>query len=568
MAVNDEEKNKDSKTKTSTKKSNTSKKKTNSNAKKGTTQKKKNSTSVKKNNDSSAKKENINSKKKNVTKSKETKDIKISKEEKRPSKEEIFTEHEDVFEKIELTVKKNINSNIILIIMIVLLSILTYFLIPKIRLKGNIQEVITYNHIYHEKGYTGKWLFKDITDNIEVTSNLNTTKIGIYKITYRFKYGIFNIYKQRIIKVIDNVKPEITVDSETINICPNDEIPEIKYQANDEYDGDITNKVVVNYGEDKISLQVFDNSLNETNKEVIIDRIDKTNPEISLKGNSTIYLSVGSSYQESGYIANDNCDGDLTDKVIVSGSVGNNIGDYTITYSVEDNAGNKAEVTRKVIRRNYNLYNSGTIGNGVIYLTFDDGPSEGTTNVILDILKEEGIKATFFVTCNGPDYLIKRIYDEGHTVALHTCTHEYSQIYSSVDNYFNDLNRVHNRVMNITGVDAKIIRFPGGSSNTISRNYRYGIMSTLTSMVLDKGYRYFDWNIDSNDAGGANTSRQVYNNVVNSLSFGRSNVVLMHDIKYQTRDALRDIIRYGKSQGYLFGRLENDTYMIRHSVNN
>ena len=93
-------------------------------------------------------------------------------------------------------------------------------------------------------------------------------------------------------------------------------------------------------------------------------------------------------------------------------------------------------------------------------------------------------------------------------------------------------------------------------------------MSALTGMVLDKGYRYFDWNVDSNDAGGANSSSQIYNNVVNALSHNRSNVVLMHDIKSQTRDALRDIIEYGKREGYLFGKLENDTYMIRHSVNN
>ena len=201
-------------------------------------------------------------------------------------------------------------------------------------------------------------------------------------------------------------------------------------------------------------------------------------------------------------------------------------------------------------------------------MTFDDGPNEGTTNVILDVLKSEGVKATFFVTCNGPDYLIKRIYDEGHTVALHTCTHNYANIYSSVDNYFADLNRISTRVKNITGYDAKIIRFPGGSSNTVSRNYQIGIMSTLTGMVLDKGYRYFDWNVDSMDASSSRSASDVYYNVVGSLSHSRSNVVLMHDIKQMTKDAIYDIINYGKNNGYSFARLEPDTYMIRHGVNN
>ena len=253
---------------------------------------------------------------------------------------------------------------------------------------------------------------------------------------------------------------------------------------------------------------------------------------------------------------------------MIDGEVKQQVGTYKIKYTVTDSSNNTDEVIRTVIVRNNNLYNNGSIGNGVIYLTFDDGPNNGTTNVILDILKEEGVKATFFVTCNGPDNLIKRIYDEGHTLAIHTCTHDYSYVYSSVDNYFNDLNRVSTRVKNITGYDAKIIRFPGGSSNTVSRRYSYGIMSTLTGMVLDKGYRYYDWNVDSKDAGGANSSSQVYNNVVNYLSHNRSNVVLMHDVKYQTRDALRDIIRYAKNNGYTFSKIEMDTYMVRHGVNN
>ena len=455
----------------------------------------------------------------------------------------------------------------ILICSIIVLIGIIYLMFPKVKLIGDKQVTINYNSIYNEPGYKGIWMFKNITRSIKVASNLNNTKVGTYKVKYQFKFLVFNLKRVRIVKVIDNIPPEIILESEIINVCPNEAIPQIKYQALDEYDGDLTDRVIMNSLDDGISFMVKDNGNNIVTKEVKIDRNDTEAPKINLKGNANIYLNVGISYNEPGYTATDNCDGDLTDKVEVSGNVGTSVGDYIITYKVVDAAGNKTEVTRKIVVKNYNLYNSGSISNA-IYLTFDDGPSEGTTNFILDILKEEGIKATFFVTCRGPDYLIKRMYDEGHMVALHTCSHEYSQVYASTDNYFSDLNRVSNRVKNITGIDAKIIRFPGGSSNTISRNYHYGIMSTLTSMVLDKGYRYFDWNVDSNDAGGAYSSTQVYNNVVNNLSHNRANVILMHDIKSQTRDALRDIINYGKSQGYLFGRLENDTYMIRHTVNN
>ena len=159
--------------------------------------------------------------------------------------------------------------------------------------------------------------------------------------------------------------------------------------------------------------------------------------------------------------------------------------------------------------------------------------------------------------------------DEGHTIALHTASHTYSIVYASVDSYFNDLNIVSERVKNITGVESKIIRFPGGSSNTVSRKYSSGIMSYLTSEVLKRGYRYYDWNVSSGDAaGGSPTASMIYDNVVSNLSKNRVNMVLMHDIKTYTRDALRDIIRYGKENGYVFDKITQNTEMITQRVNN
>ena len=172
------------------------------------------------------------------------------------------------------------------------------------------------------------------------------------------------------------------------------------------------------------------------------------------------------------------------------------------------------------------------------------------------------------MTNSGPDYLIKREHDEGHTVGLHTASHNYQTVYKSVDSYYNDLKQVQDRVKRITGIESKIIRFPGGSSNTVSKKYSKGIMTTLTKDVVNKGYRYYDWNIDSDDAGGTNTSSGVYNNVVKYLSKNRSNMILMHDIKPHTKDALRSIIRYGKNNGYTFEKITMSTPMITHHVNN
>ena len=410
---------------------------------------------------------------------------------------------------------------------------------------------------------------KDYNKEVNINNNIKEHKVGEYQVEYSIKYLFFNIKKIRKVNIIDKDMPIIRVDNNPIKICPLDNLEEIEYYSYDEYDGDITSSVIVMEDKDYVTFKVKDSSLNEDILKVKLIRIDEDKPVINLKGDSVIYLYGNTKYQEPGYSAEDNCDGDITDKVVVSGEVLDDIGKYTINYTVVDSSNNKSVITRKVIRKNNSIpSNNGYINNGEIYLTFDDGPSEDTTGYILDVLKEEGVKATFFVTCNGPDYLIKRMYDEGHTVALHTASHNYSYVYSSVNNYFNDLEKVRNRVKNITGYDSKIIRFPGGSSNTISRSYQYGIMSQLTNMVIEKGYRYYDWNVDADDAGHAYSSSQVYNNVVNHLSYNRANMVLMHDIKYQTKDAIRDIIRYGKNNGYTFKKIENDTYMIRHGVNN
>lgn len=475
-------------------------------------------------------------------------------------------------EKIELCKERTNKSfnkkfcSIFLILIIILIVILVLFF-PKIKLFGEKEMIITYNDKYVEPGYRGYIFNKDVTDKIRVVSNISNGVIGKYEIIYYIDLFGIKFRKSRIVNVVDRDNPKIIVDSEVINVCPNQDIPDFDYEAIDEYEGDITSRVEKNIMEDEVILSVSDLSNNVSRLSIKIDRVDSVSPVINLKGNSIMYLDYGQEYVEPGYVVSDNCDDGLNDKVLVNGSVGRDIGTYTLTYEVTDSSGNNGEVTRKVIIGK-KIKDEGIINTGSIYLTFDDGPNQGTTNKILDILKEEGVKATFFVTCNGPDSLIKRIYDDGHTVALHTASHNYSYIYSSVDNYFADLYKVRDRVKNLTGYDSKIIRFPGGSSNTVSRNYKMGIMTELSYLVLNKGYHYFDWNVDAMDASSAKNSGDVYYNVTSNLSMSRMNVVLMHDTKGITVDALRNIIQFGKENGYSFNKIDMNTYMVRHGINN
>ena len=209
-------------------------------------------------------------------------------------------------------------------------------------------------------------------------------------------------------------------------------------------------------------------------------------------------------------------------------------------------------------------------GEKVCYLTFDDGPSENTLK-ILEILKKYNVKATFFVINSKQIGYVKNIYEAGHTVGLHSATHNYSKIYSSTDAYFNDLEEISNKVESIIGIKPNVIRFPGGSSNTVSKKYCKGIMSRLTKLVAEKGYYYFDWNVESGDAN-QNTASYTYirNNVLSGAKNKNTACVLMHDssAKTTTVQALPEIIEGLSKMGYRFEALSDKANGYHHRVNN
>lgn len=230
--------------------------------------------------------------------------------------------------------------------------------------------------------------------------------------------------------------------------------------------------------------------------------------------------------------------------------------------SIEINKGKREELEKVIYEH------EGKVNGKIIYLTFDDGPSI-YTDEILDILDKYNIKATFFVVCskNLSEYS-KKYVEKGHTIGLHSCTHKYSDIYSSEESYFNDLNKLSNIIEESSGYKSKYVRFPGGSSNTISK-FNKGIITRLSNMLSEKGYKYYDWNIDSNDAGGAN-KEQIYSNVIGTLENNDRNIsmVLMHDTKIATKDALDEVIKKALEMGYTFGNINDYTPEVHHYINN
>ena len=176
-----------------------------------------------------------------------------------------------------------------------------------------------------------------------------------------------------------------------------------------------------------------------------------------------------------------------------------------------------------------------------MYLTFDDGPSEENTAAVLDILKEYNIQATFFVVGENvrrhPE-VARRIVEEGHTIGIHCNRHEYGELYESVDSYLADFREAHDAVYEVTGVEAKLFRFPGGSLNSYNKDVYEEIIAEMT----EKGFIYFDWNGSLEDAMSKSTPEQLVENAVES-TLGRKKVVMLaHDMVYNTTLCLEDLI--------------------------
>ena len=459
---------------------------------------------------------------------------------------------------------KNKNKLILIIGVVLIIFLLIYLFIPFFKLKGEREITLEVNNEYKENGYLTN------AKVLEVSNNINTSKLGTYTVLYKYKK--YNKIKEtiRVVNIVDKTPPELDlIGNLEINNCSKS-YQEEGYAAFDNYDGDLTQKVEKEIKDGKIIYKVKDSSNNITTKERIFSNIDKEGPVIKLKG-SSVNLKINNKYVEQGYTVTDNCDDDLTSKVEITNNINiNKEGTYEVIYKVKDKSGNESKEVRKVtVYTPKKCFSSVSNGKpGVIYLTFDDGPSTKNTARLLDILKEENVKATFFLTDKtNTDYLIKRMYDEGHTIGLHTASHNYKYIYSSTTNFIKDIEKIQEKVARITGEKSSIIRFPGGSSNTVS-SFNPGIMCTLSNMVIEKGYHYFDWNVSSGDAGSKRSKKNTYRNVTNNLSKNRANVVLMHDIYDSTVDAVKDIIKYGKDNGYTFEKITMDTEMYTHYVNN
>ena len=422
---------------------------------------------------------------------------------------------------------------------------------------------------YREAGATATVNGKPL--EVEISGAVDMQKLGNYTITYRAEYLWITKTATREIRVIDTTAPVITLNHIPGHLTlPGEDYVEEGFTAIDDYDGDITDKVQFTVEGDLITYTVADSTGNTASATREIIRKDIVPPVVTLQGDAQITIKAGSSFTDPGVTATDNIDGDITASVAVSGSVNTyHAGTYTITYTATDAAGNIATAERTVIVEAIKQPQTITPGGKVIYLTFDDGPSRYTQQ-LLDVLAKYNVKATFFVVNTGHSMktLLNGIVDGGHGIGIHSVSHEYSEIYASEEAFFNDLYTMQGIIRDKTGVTTTLMRFPGGSSNSVSKKYNKGIMTRLTQAVQDQGFQYFDWNVSSGDAGGAKTADEVYNNVVNGVSGRKTAVVLQHDIQKFSVEAVERIIIWGLNNGYTFQALTPNSPTCHHPVNN
>ena len=208
-------------------------------------------------------------------------------------------------------------------------------------------------------------------------------------------------------------------------------------------------------------------------------------------------------------------------------------------------------------------YSATSSPDNTAYLTFDDGPS-GNTDIILQTLQEENVKATFFVVgTDNADNLarMRRIVQEGHTIGMHSYSHSYKKIYASVEAFLKDMYQVFNLIKDTTGVTPTCFRFPGGSINS----YNKAVYKDIKAEMIRRGFVPYDWNVSSGDASTTKyTPEQLTGYVLNGIGSMSRIIVLMHDSssKENTAQAVRQIIIGIREKGFIFAPLDYQTKPI------
>lgn len=439
-----------------------------------------------------------------------------------------------------------------------------YFTVPRLYFHNEI-ETVEINATYKPENFISSIDNADKED-IKIKDNVNIKKLGTYTIEYQIDDTSFTLT----CKVVDTKKPEVIFQDAKVSLHEKPDASIFVKKISDATKTSVSFKDTITYdslGDRRVVVEVRDEAGNLTQQNVTVHVLEKDKTPPVIHGAYDFSVQAGTNIDlKKGIYANDDRDGSVKVSVDKGKLDTKKAGSYDIKYTAIDRAKNK---TVKTITITVMGKSSTSTTEKVIYLTIDDGPSANTVK-ILDILDRYNVKATFFVTAQSPSYLkyIKIAYQKGHAIGLHTYSHDYASLYASEAAYFKDLTKISNVVKQQTGQSPTIIRFPGGSSNTISSNVR-GLMTRLTKAVQDKGYQYYDWNSESGDGNSALPSSRL---ITTAKSFGGSGPLMMlthdHSGSNASVQALPSIIEYYKGLGYTFKTVNSSVPGYHHGVNN
>lgn len=402
------------------------------------------------------------------------------------------------------------------------------------------------------------------------TSKVQVDKLGTYDVIYRVK-GKEYILK---LEVGDIQAPTFDIQDIDVDLGTKVNIESFVSNIKDQTKTKAFFKEDYNFNQpmdQDITVIVEDEAGNKTKKQAHVKIVkDTEKPTLSGLKDLVVQKNGKINYLQ-GVVAKDNRDPKpqitVEDKYVNLSKAGV----YEFSYVVKDRSNNTNRYVKKVTVKEVGAVQTiGQSSKKVVYLTFDDGPSP-LTQKVLDVLDKYNAKATFFVTGNNQkyNYLIKKAHDKGHTIGLHTYSHDYKSVYASESAYFADLDKIGQMVKKQIGYVPTFIRFPGGSSNAVSKKYNRGIMSRLVHEVQARGYQYYDWNVSSGDASPKKPSASRI--VKNSTKSQANNIVLLaHDIasKDTTVEALPQIIEHYQKLGYTFEGLNENSFTPHHGVNN
>lgn len=400
--------------------------------------------------------------------------------------------------------------------------------------------------------------------------------IGVYEVLYTVSNRAGTQIKRYVI-VCDTKAPEIFAPDETVKINPRAGY-NLNLKAYDAKDGDVSETITYEIKEDRLIVYANDKEGNIAQKEIQIEFVDSV-PVICLLGETNERLTELKPYQDPGFTALDEYGNDLSAAVKVTGKVrgaiatqsaaGKQLIDpYVLTYSYTNEAGKTVSVQRTVNIIAPPAPKGGKPRSNTLFLTFDDGPSAYTSR-LLDILKKNEVTAAFFVTGTAAyRSMIGRAYREGHVIGAHCYVHAYNTIYASLEAYLDDLQKIQDVIYEQTGAYTRFVRFPGGTSNTVSKKC-VGLMTTLSKLIPQMGYQYFDWNASCGD-GADHTAEETLAYFKQYVQKQKSGEIMMlcHDTKYNTVCSVEEMILWAKAEGKEFGTVDLTIYPHHHGPKN